>query len=329
MGISARRAASRSFWICVTGPSRSQASGDSGSVNPRVMSMTARAGRRPKPPRPPNPSMCAKALPSVTPRFAELAREPLVERAARLGDHAPLLVEGRQIPVVEPRRLATATPYLLPLRACRFRVYGAVGGHYSVGALGGLGAYEVPADVFGHGFGVAFQGVSDAASSDRLEDEAVTLEDGHVAHLCRHVDLIPIRQETVDLLDAAAAAELASAAGVLAGRVLLHDHGVVRLHVLGGNGEELGPPGVPVQAVFARDRRNPAVKDLHGLERFAVLLDARVDEVRARPVGAGDVEADSLGVDGTEDVELPCHDDQAVAEGRRLLRAQDRAIRDV
>src|SRR5215211_8463875 len=96
MGIFARRAALRSFCISEIGPSRSQARGDSGSVNPRVMSMTTRAGRRPKPPRPPNPSMCAKALPPVGPRLAELAREPLVERAARLGDHAPLLVEGRQ-----------------------------------------------------------------------------------------------------------------------------------------------------------------------------------------------------------------------------------------
>ena len=51
-----RRAASRSFCISETGPSRSQARGDSGSVNPRVMSMTTRAGRRPKPPRPPKPS---------------------------------------------------------------------------------------------------------------------------------------------------------------------------------------------------------------------------------------------------------------------------------
>src|SRR5919107_3805042 len=126
MGISARRAASRSFWICVTGPSRSQASGDSGSVNPRVMSMTTRAGRRPKPPRPPNPSMCAKALPPVGPRLAELAREPLVERAARLGDHAPLLVEGRQISMIEARRLTAASLGLLALRFSGFHVYEAV-----------------------------------------------------------------------------------------------------------------------------------------------------------------------------------------------------------
>src|SRR5215210_1351203 len=184
MGISARRAASRSFWISATGPSRSQASGDCGSMNPRVMSMTTRAGRRPKPPRPPNPSMCAKALPPAGPRLAELAREPLVERAACLGDHTPLLVEGRQIPVIEPRRLATATPYLLTLGACRFRVNGAVvTDHYAVGVLGGPGAYEAPADVFGHGLGVAFQRISDATGSGRREDEAVTLEDGHVAHL--------------------------------------------------------------------------------------------------------------------------------------------------
>src|SRR5215212_4925745 len=359
MGISARRAASRSFWISATGPSRSQASGDWGSVNPRVMSMTTRAERGPKPPRPPKPSMCAKVLPPVGPRLAELAREPLVERAARLGDHAPLLVEGRQVSMVEPRRRAPATPYLLPLRPCRFRVDGPVGDHDTVG---GLGAYEVPADVFGHGFGVAFQRVSDAAGSCRLEDEAVALEDGHVAHFGRHLDFFPVRpderllrgharlaavhavgvgmvavvlvgdaavrQETVDLLDAATATELADAAGVPAGRVLLHDHGVVRLHVLGGAGEELGPPGVSVQAVLAGDSRDPPVQDLHGLERFAIILDARVDEVGTRPVRARDVEAYGLGVDGAEYVELPRHDDQAVAQGRWLLRAQDRAVGD-
>src|ERR687889_386934 len=135
MGMPARRAASRNFWISEIGPSRSQAKGDSGSVNPRVMSMMIRAGRRPKPPRPPNPSMCAKVLPPVGPRLAELAREPLVERATRLSDHAPLLVEGRQVSMVKPRRRATGSPYLLPLRSCRFRVGGAVGDHDAVGAL--------------------------------------------------------------------------------------------------------------------------------------------------------------------------------------------------
>src|SRR5215218_9282476 len=103
MGISARRAALRTFCISEIGPSRSQARGDSGSVNPRVMSITTRAGQRPKPPRPPNPSMCAKALPSIAPRLAEFSREPLVELAAGLGDHAPLLIEGREISMVEPR----------------------------------------------------------------------------------------------------------------------------------------------------------------------------------------------------------------------------------
>src|SRR5215210_3423939 len=364
MGIPARRAVSRSFLTSETGPSRSQASGDCGSVNPRVMSMTTRAGRRPKPPRPPNPSRCAKVLPPFGPRLAELAREPLVERAARLGNHTPLLVERRQVSVVEPRRLATATPYLLTLRACRFRVYGVVvTDHDAVDAFGGPGAYEAPADVLGHGLGVAFERVSDATGSGRLEDEAVAFEDGHIAHLGRHLDLVPVRpeerllrrrarlaavhavgvgvvavvlvcdaavgQETVDLLYPAAAPELAGAAGVFAGRVLLHDHGVVRLHVLGGNGEELGPPGVSVEAVLAGDGRDPAVQDLHGLERLSVLLDARVDEVGARSVGAGDVKAYGLGVHSAEDVELPCHDDQAVAQGGRLLRAQDRAVRDV
>src|SRR5215210_9011688 len=176
----------------------------------------------------------------------------------------PLLLEWRQVSVIEPRRLATANPYLLTLRSCRFRVYGAVvTDHDAVGALGGLGAYQAPADVSCHGLGVAFQRVSDAAGSGRFEDEAVAIEDGHVAHLGRHLDLFPVRpderllrcrarlaavhavgvgvvaivlvgdaavgQETVDLLDAATAAELAGAAGILAGRVLLHDHGVVRL----------------------------------------------------------------------------------------------------
>jgi hypothetical protein len=57
--------------------------------------------------------MCAKALPHVRPRLAEFPGEPLVERAAGLGDHAPLLFEGRQVPVVEAGRLAAAAPYLL------------------------------------------------------------------------------------------------------------------------------------------------------------------------------------------------------------------------
>src|ERR671910_1297716 len=96
MGISARRAALRSFWISEIGPSRSQDRGDSGSVNPRVMSTTTRAGRRPKPPRPPNPSMCAKALTPVAPRLAEFTREPLVELAAGLGQLPSAVVEGRR-----------------------------------------------------------------------------------------------------------------------------------------------------------------------------------------------------------------------------------------
>src|SRR5918995_3379363 len=94
MGISARRAALRSFWISEIGPSRSQDRGDSGSVNPRVMSTTTRAGRRPKPPRPPNPSMCAKASTPVAPCLAEFAREPLVELAAGLRGYAPPVLEG-------------------------------------------------------------------------------------------------------------------------------------------------------------------------------------------------------------------------------------------
>src|ERR671920_2302723 len=290
MGISARRAALRSFRISEIGPSRSQDRGDSGSVNPRVMSTTTRAGRRPKPPRPPNPSMCAKALTPVAPRLAEFAREPLVELAAGLGDHAPLFIEGRQVSVVEPWRLATVSHYLLALRFRRYGVYGSVVTyHDAVETLGGLGAYETPADVFGYCFGVALYRVSDAPGPSRLEDEAVALEDGDVAHLGPHLDLFAVRpderllgrsarlpavhavgvgvmpivlvcdvavgEETVDLLDAAATSELAGSAGVLAGRVLLHDHGVVRLHVLRWHRQELGPPGVPVQAVLAGDGR--------------------------------------------------------------------------
>src|SRR5215211_544401 len=333
MGISARRAALRSFWISEIGPSRSQDRGDSGSVNPRVMSTTTRAGRRPKPPRPPNPSMCANALTPVAPRLAEFAREPLVELAAGLGDHAPLFIEGRQVSVVEPWRLATASHYLLALRFRRYRIYGSVVTyHDAVETLGGLGAYEAPADVFGYCLGVALYRVSDAPGPGRLEDEAVALEDGHVAHLGRHLDLFAVRpdegfpgrgaglaavhavgvrvvpvvlvgdaavgQEAVDLLYPAASPELAGAAGIFTGRVLLYDHGVVRLHVFGGYGEELGPPGVSVEAVLAGDGRDPTVKDLHGLERLAGLFYPGVDEVGARPVGARDVEADSLRVDG-------------------------------
>src|SRR5215212_10059607 len=156
MGILARRAALRSFWISEIGPSRSQASGDLGSVNPRVMSMTARTGRRPKPPRPPNPSMCAKVSPPVASRLAELAREPLVELAAGLGDHAPLLIKRWYVSVVERRRLATASLYLLALRPSRSRVDGAIIVYnHAVDVLGGLRAYEAPANVFGYCLGVA------------------------------------------------------------------------------------------------------------------------------------------------------------------------------
>src|SRR5918993_2094651 len=234
--------------------------------------------------------------------------------------------------MVESRRLATASHYLLALRPGRSRVYGAVLVYNdAVDFAGGFGADEPPADVFRYCLGLAFQRISDTAGACRLEDETIALEDGHLAHFGRHVDLFAVRpeerlpgsctrlaavhavgvgvmpivlvcdaavgQETVDFLYPAAAPELAGAAGVFAGRVLLHDHGVVSLHVLGGDGEELGPPGVSVEAVLAWDGRNPAVKDLHGLERLAGLFDAGVDEVGARPVGARDIESYGLRVD--------------------------------
>src|SRR3712207_1240492 len=115
MGISARREASRSFWMLATGSSRSQARGDSGSVKPKVMSTTMRAGRRPKPPRPPKPSMCTVSPPAPV-GAAELVREPLVELAARLGDDAPLLLKRRQRAVIEVRQLAPAAFKLFALR---------------------------------------------------------------------------------------------------------------------------------------------------------------------------------------------------------------------
>src|SRR5215212_8032995 len=174
MGIFARRAALRSFCISEIGRSRSQARGDSGSVNPRVMSMTTRPGRRPKPPRPPNSSMCAKALPPFAPCLTELTRKPLVEVAAGLGDDAPLLIERRQISVIESRRVGSTSLYLLTPRPCRFRVHGSgVVCNDAVDGFGRLGAYQAPADVFGNGLGVALERVSDAAGPGRLEDEAV------------------------------------------------------------------------------------------------------------------------------------------------------------
>src|ERR671911_143451 len=197
--------------------------------------------------------------------------------------------------MVESRRLATASHYLLALRPGRSRVYGAVLVYNdAVDFAGGFGADEPPADVFRYCLGLAFQRISDTAGACRLEDETIALEDGHVAHFGRHVDLFAVRpeerlpgsctrlaavhavgvgvmpivlvcdaavgQETVDFLYPAAAPELAGAAGVFAGRVLLHDHGVVSLHVLGGDGEELGPPGVSVEAVLAWDGRKPRRK---------------------------------------------------------------------
>src|SRR5215212_7913118 len=363
-GISASLAASRSFRISDTGPSRSQASGEFGSVNPRFMSITTRAGRRPKPPRPPKPSMWARVLSSIGPLLAELAGEPLVERAAGLGDHAPLLFEGRQIPVVEVGRLVATSPDLLTFGICGSGIYGPVfGDDDAVDVLGGLGTEEVPAYVFGDCLGVALQWISYSTGAGSLEDQPVAIEDGYVAHLGRHLDLFSpgpyegllrgrarlaavhpvgvgvmavvlvgnaaIGEEAVDLLDAAATPKLAGSAGVLAGRVLLHDHGIVRLHVLRWHGQKLGPPGVPVQPILAGDCWYAAVEDLHGLERLSVLLDPGVDEVGTRPVGTRNVEADGLRVDGAEHVELPRHHDQAVAQGRRLPRAQDRAVGDI
>src|ERR671910_937681 len=222
--------------------------------------------------------------------------------------------------MVESRRLATASHYLLALRPGRSRVYGAVLVYNdAVDFAGGFGADEPPADVFDYCLGVALQRISDAAGACRLEDETIALEDGHVAHFGRHVDLFAVRpderllgrsarlpavhavgvgvmpivlvcdvavgQETVHFLYPAPAPELAGAAGVFAGRVLLYDHGVVRLHVLGGGGEELWPRGVSAEAFLPGVGGNPAVKDLHGLERLAGLINAGVDEVGAPPLG--------------------------------------------
>ncbi len=92
--------------------------------------------------------------------------------------------------------------------------------------------------------------------------------------------------------------------------------GVILLDVLGGDAEELGPPTVPVDAVLAGKRRDAAVQDLHGLEGLAVVLDAGIDEVRARPVAPRHLEVvQSLGVNGLQNVELPRHHDEAVAQG--------------
>src|SRR5215218_3443433 len=101
MGISASLATSNSFCISEIGPSRSQPSGDSVSVNPRFKSMTTRAGRRPNPARPPKPSMWAGTLSFIGALLAELAEEPRLERAVVLGDHASLLFGWRPVSVVE------------------------------------------------------------------------------------------------------------------------------------------------------------------------------------------------------------------------------------
>jgi hypothetical protein len=137
------------------------------------------------------------------------------------------------------------------------------------------------------------------------------------------------RQKAISALDAATAPVLTRAAGVAASRVLLDQQRVILLHVLHRHGEKLRPPGMAVEAVLAGNSGDAAVQDLHRLERLAVRLDTGVDEVRARAVGAGDIEADGLGVDRPEHVEQPRHDHQSVAQGRGILRAQDRAFGDV
>src|SRR5919205_4206869 len=134
--------------------------------------------------------MRARALSTVGARLAELAGEPRVERATGLGDHAPLLFEGWQIAVVEARRLVAASPYLLAPGIRGPCIDGAVtGDHDAVEVLGCFGAQQVPAHVFGHGLGVALQWIPNSPGAGRLEDQAVALEDGHVAHLGGHLDL--------------------------------------------------------------------------------------------------------------------------------------------
>src|ERR671916_3416348 len=115
---------------------------------------------------------------------AELLGEPLVELAPGLGDDVPLLLERGEVAVVEAGRLGAVGPYLLALRLRRRRVHRAVVVyHHAVLALGGFAADEVPAHVFGHGLGVAFEGITYAARARGLEDEAVALENGGDARL--------------------------------------------------------------------------------------------------------------------------------------------------
>src|SRR5918997_1067548 len=198
----APRAASRSPAMFSTGPSRSQASGDSGSVKPKVMSITTRAGRRPKPPRSPKPCMC-NALPplklSLSPavRSAKLVREPLVELAAGLGDHAPLLLEWRERPAVELRQLPALVFELLAPGRRRAGVYGAVLHYDAVFALGGLAADEAPAYVLRYRLGITGQWVPNAPCARGLKDEPVALEDRDVAHLGWQVYLLTARADEV------------------------------------------------------------------------------------------------------------------------------------
>src|SRR5918998_1959821 len=100
-------------------------------------------GRGRCPPRPPKPSMCtgSPSLPA-----AELLGEPLVELAPGLGDGVPLLLERREVAVVEAGRLGAVGPYLLALGLRRRRVHRAVVVyHHAVLALGGFAACGGPA----------------------------------------------------------------------------------------------------------------------------------------------------------------------------------------
>src|SRR5579884_2455367 len=85
-----------------------------------------------------------------------------------------------------------------------------------------------------------------------------------------------------------------------------------------------------VETVTRRPRGNPAVEDLQNLERSATLVGASEDEVRARPIATGHRElSQRLGEDGADNVELACHQAEAVAHRGGEARAQNRVLREL
>ena len=193
--------------------------------------------------------------------------------------------------------------------------------HHAVRSARGVAADQAGAHVLGHPLGLAIERRAQAAGAGGREHQLVAraapagsrpwradpgpsrpharaLEGAGAVAPAGHAPREGVRaivleadqtvlEERVDLLHAVSAAVVPGPAGVSPHPVSVDAQGVVLLEVLGGDGLEQRPPGVAVEAVAGRPGRDPAVQDLEDLVGLAAGVDARVDEVRARPVAAG------------------------------------------